>query len=83
MSKIEYVFHLYISSLLQGATNLSFCPSTNPKAPRLLLTETFGGPIVSTVKLGNKELFGHPKIVPECQKFLITNIEPKYHIRYT
>ena len=24
-----------------------------------------------TVKLGNKELFGHPKIVPYCQKFLI------------
>ena len=24
-----------------------------------------------TVELGNKELFGHPKIVPLCQKFLI------------
>ena len=37
----------------------------------------------STVKLGNKELFGHPKIVPQCQKFLIANIELKYYIRYT
>ena len=27
--------------------------------------------IVSTVELGNKELFGRPKIVPYCQKFLI------------
>ena len=26
---------------------------------------------VNTVKLGNKELFGRPKIVPKCQKFLI------------
>ena len=25
----------------------------------------------STVKLGNKELLGHRKIVPECQMFLI------------
>ena len=33
--------------------------------------------IVTTVKLGNKELFGHPKIVPTCQKFLIANIKPK------
>ena len=24
-----------------------------------------------TVELGNKELFGRPKIVPKCQKFLI------------
>ena len=39
------LFH--ICHILQGATNLSFCPSTNPKAPRLLLTETFNGPIVS------------------------------------
>ena len=39
------IFH--ICHILQGATNLSFCPSTNPKSPRLLLTETFNGPIVS------------------------------------
>ena len=38
---------------------------------------------LDTVKLGDKELFGHPKIVPECQKFLIANNEPNYYIKYT
>ena len=30
---------------------------------------------IYTVELGNKELFGRPKIVPLCQKFLIWSQE--------
>ena len=30
--------------------------------------------VICTVELGDKELFGHPKIVPYRQMFLITNI---------
>ena len=29
---------------------------------------------VCTVKLGNKELFGHSKIVPKCQMVLIRGL---------
>ena len=41
------------------------------------------GSMCITVKLSFKELFGHYKKVPYSQKFLISNILPKYHTRYT
>ena len=38
------------------------------------LTSCQGPKKQDTVNLGDKELFGHPKIVPKRQMFLITNI---------